>query len=281
MNYCAPNVANIDISSHYTCFELEELKEIALAFNIYIHTNNICSDKNRKICVPKKLIDIKNKNKKELWQSIYDRLDKICKYEYCWIDLEFVKSIPNKHLRQKIKEFTFKPKMTMKQYSWLSTNDINSVLKQYEKIDPSFYYFGALPCDFYNITSFDYSKIIECNKYKLIGIVFNLDTHDKSGSHWVSMVIDNKIKQIEYFDSVGNKPNKYIKKFINNIMKDNSFILKINNIIHQRENSECGIYSIYFIIQRLFGKSFDDITTNIIRDKSMNRFRKYIFRPRK
>ena len=49
---------------------------------------------------------------------------------------------------------------------------------------------------------------------------------------------------------------------------------------HQSENSECGVYAIYFLIQRLLNFDFKTITNNIITDKQMNDFRSVIFRPR-
>lgn len=278
MNYCSPNNNTLDISSHYTCFALKELQEIAIAFNIYIHNNNICTKKNT--CVPKKLIDIQNKDKKELWYSIYNRLKPICKYEYCWIDLEFINLISDKNLQDKIKYFTFKPKMTKTKYSWLSNNDINSILQQYQKLNTNFYYFGALPSDFYKIKTIDYTNF---NKFDLIGIVLNLDKHNENGSHWVTLVIDNITKTIEYFDSVGNKPNYRIDNFVKLLRTKylKNYKHKINKVVHQSKDTECGIYSIYYIIQRLYGKTFDEITQNIIHDDDMNKFRKFIFRPNK
>ena len=61
MSYCSPNV---NIKDHYTCFEYDELKEIALAFNIYIQTNKVCpntkrtKNTNNKKCLPTSLINI-------------------------------------------------------------------------------------------------------------------------------------------------------------------------------------------------------------------------------
>lgn len=210
-NVCSPNVDTSihGIRQHYTCFTTEELLEIAMAFNNYIKRNKVCSTKEN--CVPKKPISIKNKSKKELWNSIYNRLNKICKYEWCWVDQSFINVIPDEYLQEKLKYFTFKPKMNNNKYNWLSTSDINNVMQQYQEFDKSFKFLGALPCDFYKITKVKYNDI---PKYKKIGIIFNLDTHDKSGSHWVSFLIDNRNKTIEYFDSIGHSPNVHIKQFI-------------------------------------------------------------------
>ena len=218
MDYCSPNI-HFNDSDHFTCFTTNELLNIAEAFNTAKMVNS-------------KLIPInmeKEYTKKELWQEIYKRLKNLCKYEYCWIDLKFIDSIPDKHLRQKIKFFTFKPKMTLKKYSWLSTNDINYVLHQYEKVDNNFKFIGALPSDFYKVISKNelYDIYNDIYNYVRIGIVFNLDTHDLNGSHWVALYIDNNSKTIEYFDSVGNPPNKYISRFIKMIN------LKLNKILVQ------------------------------------------------
>ena len=56
---------------------------------------------------------------------------------------------------------------------------------------------------------------------------------------------------------------------------------KINTIEHQKKDSECGVYSLNYIISRLHGRTFEDITENIVRDNIMNSNRQKYFRPRK
>jgi hypothetical protein len=285
MSYCAPS---IDIKDHYTCFEFDELKQIATAFNDYILKNKSCpalvktKSKQKNIsCNPKMPIKIDKKTKRELWYSIYKRLKYLCPYEYCWIDLDFINEIQDENLKEKLMWFTFKPKMTRTQNAWLSTQDINNVLQQYQDIDPSFKFLGALPSDFYKITNVDYSKIFN---HKRIAVVFNLDEHDQPGSHWVTFLIDNTSKTLEYYDSAARRPNKNIQSFIDiiyNYIKSHGLDYKrcFNSKKHQYQNSECGVYAIYFLIQRLIGFDFNHITDNVILDKQMNRFRKIIFRP--
>jgi len=55
--------------------------------------------------------------------------------------------------------------------------------------------------------------------------------------------------------------------------------LYFNDIRHQYKNSECGVYSMYFIIQFLLGKKFKDIIENIIFDDEMNNNRNIYYRP--
>jgi Ulp1 protease family, C-terminal catalytic domain len=276
MQYCAPNLDHLDIKDHYTCFDHAELVSIAKAFNRYIRKNNVCSSPN--VCVPRRPIEITS-SKKELWNNIYKHLSPICKYEYCWVDLDIVDEIKDKKLRDKIRYFTFKPKTTETHDAWLNTSDINYVLRQYEIFDRSFKFLGALPSDFYKVTRVDYHKVFDFAK---IAIVFNLDAHDEPGSHWTAFFIDHHSKSIEYFDSAGKRPNKRIKQFIDKIWTKylGNYRFKLNKVVHQRENSECGIYAIYYIIQRLLGFTFEDISSNVISDKQINKFRKHIFRPR-
>ena len=285
MSYCAPNV---DIRDHYTCFEFDELKSIAVAFNNYIAKNKKCptrkgqKQKSKTKCEPNRKINIYNKTKRQLWNSIYRRLKYLCPYEYCWIDLDFINQIDDKNLKEKLTWFTFKPKMTRTKNAWLSTQDINNVLQQYQEIDPSFKFLGALPSDFYKVTRVDYNKIFD---YKRIAIVFNLDGHKDPGSHWVAFLIDNTSKTLEYYDSAAQKPNKNIQVFIDTVKsyiesQGYNYKLYYNTTKHQFQNNECGVYAIYFIIQRLIGFDFNHITKNVILDKQMNQFRNIIFRPK-
>jgi hypothetical protein len=277
MNTCSPN---INISLHYTCFTYNELQIIAKTYNDYITNNTICKKSH---CAIKKPINLIKKTKKQLWYSIYNRLKPICKYEYCWIDLKFIKKINDKNLRKKIMYFTFKPKMTSKDHTWLNTDNINQVMEQYEQLDKSFKFLGAQPSDFYKLINVNYNDVL---KYKRIGIIFNLDNHKQPGSHWVAFYIDNLSKTLEYYDSGANLPNTNITVFINNFYKSlkkngYKYTKHYNKIQHQFKNTECGVYSLHFLIQRLFGKTFHEICNNVIKDDLINKYRHHIFRPRK
>ncbi len=270
-NRCSPNVNSK--RNVFTCFEDQELREIALAFNIWIQTNKVLNFCSNGVCVPTNLIAIENKTPKQLWGSIYNRLKRVCPNESCWTSQEFIQKIRDKNLREKIQYFTFKPKFSGKGYSWLSTRDINSVVKQYEKVYPHFKFLGALPSDFYKLVNVRYQQF-KNTKFLQIAIVFNLDTHDQPGSHWVTLFIDNKLKTVEYFDSVGDKPNKNIKRFLRVLMEHlNEYVYLQNKTVHQKQNSECGVYAIYYIIQRLKGARFHKKIT----DAEMKSFRRCIF----
>ena len=59
-----------------------------------------------------------------------------------------------------------------------------------------------------------------------MGIVFNLDPHDKPGSHWVSMYVDLNNGGIYYFDSYGYKP---LKEILFNLNKKLYWLLPVTS----------------------------------------------------
>lgn len=267
---CAPNI-NIDIDNHYTCFTKDELLSIVYAFNNYI----IKEDKN----IENEIITLSgNEMQKELWEKIYKALKPICSYEECWKDLHFIDKIKDKKLKEKIRFFTFKPKFYNHgdKNGRLDTNDINNVMNQYDLKYKHFHYLGTFPCDFYLYKKINFKKL---QIYKYIGIVCNLDTSDKPGSHWTSLFIDNVKRKIYYFDSTGYKPNKYIKNFIKMYLKScspytNKFLVYVNKHKHQIESNECGVYAIYFLVKKLENCFNND---KHIPHEKMSNYRKQIF----
>lgn len=93
-----------------------------------------------------------------------------------------------------------------------------------------------------------------------IGIIFNLDKHTQGGSHWVSMFIDIKRKLIFYFDSAAGEMPPEIDVLIKRLQKQANhlgFHLTTKNNLdnaHQMGNTECGVYSLFFIIMMLTGR---------------------------
>ena len=54
--------------------------------------------------------------------------------------------------------------------------------------------------------------------------------------------------------------------------------ININNKRHQYGGSECGVYSMNYIIERLKGKKHHNVTKRKIPDKLMNDMRKFLYR---
>lgn len=96
----------------------------------------------------------------------------------------------------------------------------------------------------------DLSVILEKRQFWIV----NTDTCGGRGLHWVAFHFPPK-GPIEVFNSLGNCPDYYHKRFQN--------ILILNGYVDSRIQSEtstlCGHYCIYFILQRLKGRSMNDI----------------------
>ena len=56
-------------------------------------------------------------------------------------------------------------------------------------------------------------------------------------------------------------------------------IMDYNHIRHQYKNSECGVYSMMFIINMLENNDFTKNTSNIILDDEMNQNRNKLYSP--
>ena len=237
---------------------------------------------------------IKTNNTKEIWKQLKIRLSNVCDNERCWMQQNFAKN----GIDNTIKNFTFAP-FSPEQWKknpneWLSSVDILNVMKQYEKTYPCFEFMGPSPIDFdkrkmygecvwEELCHFSLEDQIKKKKTK-IGVCFNLDPHYKSGSHWVSLFINIKKKTIFYFDSNGDKIPAKINAFVKRVISQGNK-LNINFTFdsnypkeHQKENTECGVYSLYFLINQLR----DNFNPKILKkkridDKTMMKFRKIYF----
>jgi hypothetical protein len=298
---CAPN-KNFDYDN-YTCFSLDQLKAIASSYN------KILSDEDNKIIIDTEDI-------KYLLKELIYKLPNTCKSQECLLKQHFVvdlndfdllyntlrplgpkkktKWLSTSDINQVMVQYTFK----YPEYKFFGALPID-----FEKIELPINYRTN---NFFKILRNMYKK----NIYK-IGFVLNLDNHKQSGSHWVGLYSDLKNNKIYFFDSYGYKPKKEIIKLMSMIAywmrinnNDNLIYDKIkftdDDIIkftqegvcdkfenidiqynitrHQFKNSECGVYSVNFILRLLKGDSFDDITGNITPDSVINKCRETYFR---
>lgn len=255
-NNCSPN--NI---YNQTCLTFPALIRVGKKLNLNVSKYNI---KNRS----KLIKDIKYAFKK--------RND--CNHN---IDICILK---NKSTFDKYILDSFKPLRPKGKNTWLSTIDINDVMKQYEKKYTNFIFMGAVPIDFdYIYDEFSNINLKQlCKLKKKIGFVFNTDPSYESGEHWISMFLDLCDNTLCFYDSVGTFPPYQISNFIKRLINQANDIniklnLYINSIEHQTGNNECGVYSLYFLISRLEGKTCNDIFNNKINDKEMNKYRKKFF----
>lgn len=279
-----------------------------------VYNKNHCSPKslkqNKNTCLNDnmviKIAKILNNNPKcdinlhsnNLYSDVCNNMKKIssCNSEQCWLT---VSDLVNNLNKREIKEFKsfFKPSMPEEwkenKNEWLSTTDINNVLLQYEEAYPEFEYLGAHPIDAHKcsvsdeVCNIDICNLLDNNKTK-IGIVFNTDDSKGDGEHWVSFYVDllginRKNKPCAYFfDSTGDEPQEEIDKLVKKIKsqckkKNINIEYVVNDITHQKEDTECGVYCIYFITEMLKGLNFNKFVKDIKNDKFMEKYREIFY----
>jgi hypothetical protein len=264
-----------------SCFTIEELHEIAENYNNN-HTDQI------------KLYP----GKKDMIQELEKKLKDQCSDQTCWATLKFLND--NTEL-----SMAFKAKGPAGQYDWLSTTEINDCMERYMRLYKDFLFIGAVPIDIEDLDQFGVNKInydkLDDVGYKKMGIVFNLDKHDQSGSHWVAFYANFDKNQIYYSDSASNTPDLRVKKLVKKIAEVmykrdfgskkiinldaetymnesgknamelvDGFDIRYNTMKHQYGGSECGVYSMNFLIRLLKGDTFDEIHSKRITDKDIH-----------
>ena len=218
-----------------------------------------------------------------------------CKTERCWVEKVPLDPAKKKEI---IKQY-FRPTMPDSWLGnpdeWLDSNNINSVMKQYEETYPFFKYYGTNPIDFSSpnpyIEGAKEKKIclqdeicklnlkdMTAKGVKKLGFVYNLDPSDKEGSHWIASFIDIPAKKHYYFDSYGMEPPHQVARFMKALtLQEPNMKLYSNAKRFQFGESECGVYCLYFIIRMLEGSSFKGFCRGAPTDSDIRDIRKWIF----
>jgi hypothetical protein len=231
---------------------------------------------------PNKKITLSRK-KTTLWNAINLRMSSECptKDEKCWLQFNKTKDAKER----------FRPDMptTWKNNprEWLSNFDIQKVMQQYDT--KSFKFLGVFPSDYdyklaMNVCVAQELCNLDVQQLKTegitdLGIVFNTDPHYASGSHWVAVYICTNPRSKKfgfyYYDSNAAEPSEYVKKLHASIQSQfagtpnvmSRFVIKRNTLRHQFKNTECGMFSMHFIISMLNKKkSFEKIINENLND---------------
>jgi hypothetical protein len=196
-------------------------------------------------------------------------------------DVCVIGKIPDAELKEEIKNKAFVPKQpaewSLNINEWLSDTDIVNVINQYMEAHKEFQFLGPSYIDFdyreggtcveESLCKFSLSEYIKKGKTK-IGIIFNLDDHTKSGSHWVSLFIDVKRRFMFYFDSAGESIPKEVRILISRIKQQAKplhmrfRVYENSPFEHQYGGTECGMYSLFFLITMLTNKYEDKTFKN-------------------
>lgn len=263
-NHCSPFSRKNKIVPG-SCFTKDAIQIITHAHNRNDPTHNIPE----------------NLSPKDKWTELSKKMSRIpqCDQDKCWL-----KHIPLKDQEKNMLQAQLfvppKPREWSKfPNTWLTNFDIEKVLNQYEKSHPSFRFIGPSPIDYdtktnktncvcNNLCNFSIAENLKKGKTK-IGIVFNLDPHNKGGSHWVAMFIDLEDKFVFYFNSTGEHIQPLLRKFKDTVVSQGIDLFgkmdyHVNKYEHQKSNTECGMYCLYFIITCLLREPdiFLDNTNN-------------------
>jgi len=249
-----------------TCFSVKELEELKQVWNAR-HVNSPIRETD-----PTKIV--------QFFQQTFQN----CPSERCW--LKKMGGVSGSKFQQVFAPLA--PKSWKRNPNeWLTDEDIRQVMYQYEKKYPCFKFIGPSPIDF--DTRIDGKCVLEklCkfnfppNKTK-IGMIFNTDPHDKSGEHWISLFVNLTKNIIYFFDSTGEPCPPQILTLIKRIqsLSPTPLVFKQNTKEHQFSSTECGMYSLYFIINMLRDKiDAEFLKTHELKDAYIEKFRSIYFDP--
>jgi hypothetical protein len=269
---CAPTLE----FKNGSCIPLELLIKMAESYNKYHAINN----SNKKFINLNNTLDTLYPNEYKIY--LLNEFNK--KFEGDqkeWINSKYLE-LMNENDKEYLEYKVFRPEGPQGQFEWLSTIDINKVLFQYEEKYPDFKFLGAVPIDFENLNYLPFKNLnfqeMETDGTARFGVIFNTDKSYQSGKHWMSLFCDLVKGQIYFSDSMGTRPpkevNTFMKKIEHYIKKKNINVdIRYNKLQHQKSSTECGVYSINFILRLLKGKSFDRLTTKRLADNKVNKCR--------
>ena len=214
--------------------------------------------------------------------------------DHCILDRAGLSPTETKRLRRTLR--TRRPTAWVnKPNQWLDNYNIAGCMRQYETATPWFRFLGVFPIDFSAPNPYTHGapKCLHADLCSLhlpteyqkgrrgLGAIFNLDPHYKGGSHWVGLYIDlHDIKKprISYFDSYGYQTPAMIARLMR------SFTLQIpgcelafNARRFQFGDSECGMFSLYFLICMIHGIPFRTFCKDSVKDGFMLELRKVLF----
>ncbi len=216
--------------------------------------------------------------------------------EHCLLDKASLNDDTKKQLRKQYLRPRYPKAWLNDPDMWLDNYNIAAVMKQYQEAIPRFKFLGVFPIDFSAPNPYVksdkpvclYNELCSINLKKEyskgvrdIGVIFNLDPHFKGGSHWVAMYIN--IKDINkpscsYFDSYGYKTPPLIARLMKSLRLQNPNIdLGFNARRFQYGGSECGMFSMYFLICMLYGIPFKEFCKDSVDDKMMLELRQILF----
>ncbi len=181
----------------------------------------------------------------------------------------------------KILTVQFKPKGPANTTELLNNYNIDETMKHWsihgkKMFNKKFYYIPYQMIDFAQnkhspLTNIDIQNLMS-QGYDSFGVVINTDKADGRGKHWFCLYGDLQHKGtkddpivLEYFNSSGNRPAEEIYIFLenlkHNLIVDSKIYSKVVQSVTgtqiQHSKTECGMWSLLYILYRLLDKPTD------------------------
>lgn len=220
-----------------------------------------------------------------------------CDSEICVLKNKKFEEFIGPVVADNILETRFKPEGPSHSTEWLNNDNIDYVLNQWTKIYPGFLHVPFHMMDFdehqTRLASLDLGNEYK-NGTKKMGCVINTDKSTGRGIHWLCVFADLSDEKsdgywtLEHFDSAGDYPKRSLHAWLNKqraTIADKHpakrievvDVTKSNQL--QRSTTECGVFSLWYILSRLNGIPFSYFAQpSAINDDMMYKFRKFLFR---
>lgn len=257
------------------------------------HSNakDVCSG-TKGIAAMKALIDNMGNENYTNDKSILESAKKMlhCESESCVINKPEFYNLYTGNLDE-LKKNNFKPEGPRNTDEWLSNYNLDDVLEQWQKKYSDFRHIPFQMRDFEK-TKTELATIDFIEEYKKgtksFGVIINTDISTGSGIHWFAIFVDfrdSKKMSIEYFNSSGSLPVKEIHDWLYNTkmkMAAHGYdvdVVIVSRIEHQKSNTECGVFSLWYIYSRLNNVPYAYFNKNdAVTDDMMYKFREHLFR---
>jgi len=197
---------------------------------------------------------------------------------------------------KKILNTEFKPIGPASGTALLDNFNIDDTIARWAKIaqdefGKKFYHIPFQMIDFdktgSELSKLDVNDLIK-NGYDAFGVVLNTDVSSGRGIHWFCLYGDLKTDpvRLEYFNSSGYPPKPevqvWLERQIINLKKSGinaEYVYSTGGKQIQYSKTECGVWSLVYILSRLTDHPFHWIAQVGANDEDMISFRSRLFRP--
>jgi hypothetical protein len=272
------------------------------------NSDTVCSTKSA-ITAMKKKLEEKDVDTSPLTtdrhvvEKIKDELG--CKTEKCVLtNPDFVRPEITGAIKESISRL--KPKGPANTTALLNNNNIDEILGRLTNRFKKFYHMNFQMIDFAGVRgtngewkkhgrhlidptelgTVDIVKDVMDKGYESFGVVMNTDVRTGGGIHWFALYAQFNVDPItvEYFNSSGNKPVVQIQEWLAKTEEAirasgrKVTVVALSGVVHQKDSdTECGLYSLYYIWNRLKGVPAVNFQKKRIPDAMMIKFRPHLF----